>query len=219
MSCLYFTREGVGQEVEPTPCDNWSCVISCKPWLCHLRLDTTVPWTRSRTERRERDHPYGIAVTALNCIAVVFWDTVRDCRNLSYSVRFKHSIYPERTLLQCHLFTTNLTWTDLGSNQVFRGERPATNRLNHGTARLPGNVCLFVCFVSFCLLFVCKCVLYYCHRVATQLLLTNISYHIYRIVSCHVIYIISCHVIYHIYIYIYILYIISYVIYHIIYIS
>ena len=43
--------------------------------------------------------------------------------------------------------------------------------------------CLFVlcivCFVSYCVLFVCKCVLYvlyYCHRVATQLQLTNISY-------------------------------------------
>ena len=34
------------------------------------------------------------------------------------------------------------------------------------------------CFiVLFCVLFVCKCVLYYCHRVATQLQLTNISYH------------------------------------------
>jgi hypothetical protein len=32
--------------------------------------------------------------------------------------------------------------------------------------------------VSFCVLFVCKCVLNYCHRVATQLQLTNISYHI-----------------------------------------
>jgi hypothetical protein len=29
--------------------------------------------------------------------------------------------------------------------------------------------------VSFCVLFVCKCVLNYCHRVATQLQLTNIG--------------------------------------------
>jgi hypothetical protein len=29
--------------------------------------------------------------------------------------------------------------------------------------------------VSFCVLFVCKCVLYYCDREATQLQLTNIS--------------------------------------------
>jgi hypothetical protein len=37
------------------------------------------------------------------------------------------------------------------------------------------------CFVSFCVLFVCKCVLNYCHRVAIQLQLTNISY-IYNII-------------------------------------
>jgi len=35
------------------------------------------------------------------------------------------------------------------------------------------------CFtVLFCVLFVCKCVLYYCYRVSTQLHLTNISYQI-----------------------------------------
>jgi hypothetical protein len=38
--------------------------------------------------------------------------------------------------------------------------------------------CVFCFIVLFCVLFVCKCVLYYCHRVATQLQLTNISYHI-----------------------------------------
>jgi hypothetical protein len=62
-----------------------------------------------------------------------------------------------------------------------------------GTARALPNFCLFyvffcvflvffvvlciVCFVSFSALFVCICVLYFCHRVATQLQL-NMSYHV-----------------------------------------
>ena len=42
-----------------------------------------------------------------------------------------------------------------------------------------------VCFVLFCVVFVCKCVLYYCHRVATQLQLTNIIYHIISMPFMH----------------------------------
>jgi len=41
-----------------------------------------------------------------------------------------------------------------------------------GTACTLPNFCVvlcIVCFVSFYVLFVCICVLYYCHRVATQL--------------------------------------------------
>jgi hypothetical protein len=34
----------------------------------------------------------------------------------------------------CPSATTNLTWTDPGSNPGLRGERPATNRQSHGTA-------------------------------------------------------------------------------------
>ena len=41
-------------------------------------------------------------------------------------------------------------------------------------------VLCIVCFVSFCVLSVCKCVLYYCHRVATQLQSTYVSYHIHQ---------------------------------------
>ena len=45
----------------------------------------------------------------------------------------------------------------------------------------------------FYVLFVCKCVLYYCHRVSTQLQL-NISYHIisYLIISYHIMYLTIC---------------------------
>jgi hypothetical protein len=37
-------------------------------------------------------------------------------------------------------------------------------------------LCVFCFIVLFSVLFVCKCVLYYCHRVATKLQLTNTSY-------------------------------------------
>ena len=57
-------------------------------------------------------------------------------------------------------------------------------------------LCILSFIVLFYVLFVCKCVLYYCHRVSTQLQLTNISYHIiyiisYRIISYHISYRIS----------------------------
>jgi len=40
-------------------------------------------------------------------------------------------------------------------------------------------LCMFYLFcfiVFFCVLFVCKCVMYHCHRVSTYSQLTNISY-------------------------------------------
>jgi uncharacterized protein YacL len=65
-------------------------------------------------------------------------------------------------------------------------------------------------FVLFYVLFVSKFVLYYCHRVSTQLQLNIyriISYHISYIISYIISYVISHHISYHI---------ISYILYHII---
>jgi hypothetical protein len=74
-------------------------------------------------------------------------------------------------------------------------QMPGYNSPSRGTARnLPKFLCCsqnfcvvlcIVCFVSFCVLFVCKCVLYNCHRLATQLRLTNILYHVCLYVCPH----------------------------------
>jgi hypothetical protein len=46
-------------------------------------------------------------------------------------------IQTEENLSQSHLFTTNLTWTGLGSNPDLRGNRTANNDLSRGTAFKP----------------------------------------------------------------------------------
>jgi hypothetical protein len=71
---------------------------------------------------------------------------------------------------------------------------PGYNSPSRGTPALFQTVCILkfcvvlefcvvlciVCFVSFCILLVCKCVLYNCHRVATHLQLTNIYHNLGR---------------------------------------
>ena len=76
--------------------------------------------------------------------------------------------------------------------------KPAKTRHGPHTSKLLCcSVCCFVLCRSVYCVCVCTYVLYYCHRVTTQLQLTNISYHISYIVSCRISYI-SHHIIYHI---------------------
>jgi len=92
--------------------------------------------------------------------------------------------------------SATLTESFLCFSSVLRqmpGQNPQRGVTNRTLPKL--ILFLYVFFVSFCVFFVCKCVPYYCHRVSTQLQLTNISYHIvsYHIISHHII-IISCQV-------------------------
>jgi hypothetical protein len=48
--------------------------------------------------------------------------------------RGKPKYSEKKTCLSATLSTTNTTWTDPGSKPGLCGERPATNRLSHGTA-------------------------------------------------------------------------------------
>jgi len=71
----------------------------------------------------------------------------------------------EKMLHHCFFVITNPTWTAMELSPGIHGDRLETSCSCHGIT------------VLFYVLFVCNCVLYYCHRVCSKSQLTNISIH------------------------------------------
>jgi hypothetical protein len=60
---------------------------------------------------------------------------LNECGEADGMMRIGREIkYSEETCPSAALFTTNPKWITLGSNPGHHGEKPATNRLNQGTA-------------------------------------------------------------------------------------
>ena len=95
-------------------------------------------------------------------------------------------------ILRAVLVSCDLTITDLTEGfpcfflSCKANARVKLAKTGHGphSSKLVVICVVLLLFVLFYVLFVCKCVLYHCHRVLTQLQLTNISYHI--IISYHI---------------------------------
>jgi hypothetical protein len=98
------------------------------------------------------------------------WNHQNLCDNLKSSRDSVCSVlYIPFSSCQLALFGY-LVWGFFHAFSSVARQMPEYNSQRRGTARtLPKLIVLF------CVLFGCKCVLYYCHRVSTQLHLTNIS--------------------------------------------
>jgi hypothetical protein len=92
-----------------------------------------------------------------------------------FSFLFLYSYFYVCSVLYILFSSCQIALFDYPAWRVFRAfssvvrQMPGYNSQRLGTARIPLKL-----LVSFSVLFVCKCVLYYCHRLSTQLQLTHI---------------------------------------------
>ena len=112
----------------------------------------------------------------LCCVVVCDLETSRMGAPYIYDIsRLKVKVLPVEKAVVLSYSLQSLT----ACSKTFPRIIPILGPIRHDSplTGLFGVVLCIVCFVSFCVLFLCKYVLYYCHRVENQLQLTNISYH------------------------------------------
>jgi hypothetical protein len=78
--------------------------------------------------------PYGFFATPVMKMSSFFYQVLQLMEHQWNKINRGKPTTRRKTCPSATLSSTNLTWTDPGSNPGLRGERPVTNRLSHGTA-------------------------------------------------------------------------------------
>jgi hypothetical protein len=106
-------------------------------WICKYRAvseDQSMTTFCSSSTKWKHKLNKGGGVEGGNCSLLfmsVVWDNVSELWQEEVKWRTLRKTCPSVTLC-----ITNSTWTDLGTNPGFQGDRPATTCLSHGTAQL-----------------------------------------------------------------------------------
>jgi hypothetical protein len=176
--CLYVSQRIISTFTHPQACQSGLCTIRIRfvPIILPNTCISISVFIRISTKLHACSMPLHLNLTYFHANAIAFISRLRQYvrvhtahsqtsgrnHNCLIKVRTRTEVFP------CFFLSCK---ANARVKHRKNGARP-THFLNFCV------ILCVVCFVLFCVLFVCKYVLNFCHRVATQLQLTNISYHI-----------------------------------------